>query len=142
MVRIEGTLRNCLRAQAPAAYALGVIWCPAGLSCCVQFYVLPADINVCPTGLVAVSSKSLLDLLAHGGTEHRGATECTNSLLALTRGEMARAGGAVFDFSIGRDAEPLLRAFVCFLLGHGRISEPSRSWRLGGIHQCSNLTAG
>jgi len=36
---------------------------------------LPADKNVRPTGLVAVSSKSLLDLLTHGGGEHRGATE-------------------------------------------------------------------
>ena len=70
--------------------------------------------------LVAVSGEGFLDLLAHGFAEDGGATECANSLLALTRGEMARAGGAVFDFSIGRDAEPLLRAFVCFLLGHGR----------------------
>ncbi len=131
-----------LRAQAPAAYALGVIWCPAGLSCCVQFYVLPADVNVRPTSLVAVTSQSLLDLLPHRLAEHRGATECANSLLALTRGEIARAGGAVFDFSIGRDAEPLLRAFVCFLLGHGRISEPIRSWRFGGIHQCSSFGLG
>src|SRR5262245_21263738 len=32
---------------------------------------------------------------------------------------MARAGGPVLDLSVGREAEPLLRAFVCLLLGHG-----------------------
>ncbi len=41
----------------------------------------------------------------------------------LLRSEVARARRAVLDLSVGRDAESLLRTFVCLLLGHG--------WKLG-----------
>ena len=106
----------------------------------VQFFLTAVRLESL-TYLVAVSREGSLDLLGHRGSEHVGTAEFADPLLIFARGQMARAGGPVLDLSVRREPKPLLRAFVCLLLGHGRVSKPSRSWRLGGIHQCSNLAA-
>ncbi len=55
--------------------------------------------------------------------------------------------GAVLDLAVGREAEPLLRAFVCLLLGHGWNLRLARiqystglSWtRKGGMYQAHSV---
>ena len=108
-----------LRAQAPAAYALGVIRARRACSGCVG--------QAQPDLLVAVSVQGDLDGFAHPGVERFGTAELANPLLRFARSEMARPGRPMLDLPIGRKTKPLLRAFVCLLLGHGRISEPIRS---------------
>jgi hypothetical protein len=94
---------------------------------------IAARVRLKPDLLVAVSVEGSGDAFDHAGAERVGAAEFADTFLILARGEMARAGGSVFHLAVGREAEALLRAFVCLLLGHIRVPKPSRFWRFGGI---------
>src|SRR5215218_9103513 len=78
-----------------------------------------------PILLVAVSVEGAGDALDHAGLQRVGAAEFADPLLVLTRGKVARAGGAVLHLAASGEAESLLRAFMCLLLGHIRVPEPS-----------------
>src|SRR5689334_21345938 len=71
--------------------------------------------------LATVSVEGFGHAFNHARGKGIGAAEFADSLLVLAAGEVARAGGAMFYLTAGREAEPLLRAFVGLLLGHGLI---------------------
>ena len=94
--------------------------------------------------LVAVAGEGFFDGFAHTRVERDGAAELANSLLRFARSEMAGAGGPVLDLSFGREAEALLRAFVCLLLGHSSILKNGRikHFTAGGGTRKGGITAG
>jgi hypothetical protein len=75
--------------------------------------------------LVAITRERLDDLLARGFGRDRRTAELTRPLLGHPRSQVAGAGRAMLHLAGGRQAEPLLRTFVCLLLRHGR--PPSKS---------------
>lgn len=74
--------------------------------------------------LVAVAVEGTGDAFDHAGLQSVCAAELADPLLVLARRQVAGAGRAVLYFATGRQPEALLRAFVCLLLGHDRVSEP------------------
>ena len=70
--------------------------------------------------------------MRHGVGEDLGATQISALLFRRATGQVARAGLAMLHLAVGRQAEPLLRTFVRFLLRHKNTrrdsQRPFRKW--------------
>ena len=153
VVRFEDALHCCAR-PGPRVNGCGCSACPAGL-CCKSGFSLTNSVFQMAVALgtaelvrlkrdllIAVSVEGSGNALDHAGLQRLGTAEFADAFLVLARGEVARAGGAVLHLAVGREAEALLRAFVCLLLGHNRVPNRVVNFAFGGIHQFSNFGAG
>ena len=69
--------------------------------------------------LVAIPRQGFANDLRVAVRGRRRSAEVSLTLLAHSRGQMARASRSVLGLAFGTQAKTLLRAFVGFLLGHG-----------------------
>ena len=67
------------------------------------------------------------DLVVHGIMQRLRSPQVATTLLRHARGEMARPGLAMLEFSAGRDPETLLGSLVCLHLGHTNTHRPKFS---------------
>lgn len=80
----------------------------------------PGRMRSSATRLVAIPVERLLDRLRRRRREHRGAAQLPRPLRRHPRSQVAGAGRAMLHLAGRGQAKPLLRTFVCLLLGHGR----------------------
>ena len=69
-------------------------------------------------GLIAVAAQGINDALCVVLAQNRRSAKISFAFVRHPRGQVARAGRAMLDLSVGGDSEPFLGSLVSFLLGH------------------------